>query len=431
MLASGRISGLVSVCSITALLVLAIGMSASTADAAMIRTFEFSVQVTENNQGVSVDGTTIGIGDILSYTVAWDVDALITKGSTPNGAVEYHSNSIQVGEGLAFGGVNFADNSGVLKFEVKNDSEDKWKTEASFTNVIAGVTVAAGAVPITSYTTEKIKIELKSSVLEFLSTNALGQASTDLRNNLTDAALAAPLATRSFEVKWKGDVDHVKDPKVKGIVTSISEVGGGCGGGGCGGGAPVVVDGVYDSSSDTYSGFKVINWFNGHKREESIYGDHVETIIRYGEDNGSFFLYVEVPLYAKNMIWENLDWKNDYLLSNANSTTGLTEDDAESYRTHHETHHGEGDMKLDFGGATGSEKMELFDRNGNLIFTADLAGDADNKFGLVQGGFKDSVDYLFDNNLATEDLSLNRDTKMSFEFGNISPICNACFGQRG
>ncbi|MDP7286780.1 MAG: PEP-CTERM sorting domain-containing protein [Phycisphaerae bacterium] len=73
-------------------------------------------------------------------------------------------------------------------------------------------------------------------------------------------------------------------------------------------------------------------------------------------------------------------------------------------------------MKLDFGGATGSEKMELFDRNDNLIFTADLAGDADNKFGLVENGFLDSVDYLFNNSLATEDLSLNRDTKMSFEF---------------
>ena len=179
--------------------------------------------------------------------------------------------------------------------------------------------------------------------------------------------------------------------------------------------ATIVLDGVY-SSLDTYSHSKEVNWFNGHKGEESIYGDDAKTIIRYGEDNGSFYLYVEAPLYAKNMIWQDLDWKNNYPLPNTDSITGLTEADIASYRTHHETHHKPGDMKLDFGGATGSEKLELFDRNGNMIFTADFAGDADNKFGLVQDGFLDSVDYLFDNGLATEDLSLNRDTKMSFEF---------------
>jgi len=191
--------------------------------------------------------------------------------------------------------------------------------------------------------------------------------------------------------------------------------------------ADIVLDGVY-GPSDTYSDFKVINWFNGHKTDESIYGDQLETIIRYGEDNGSFFLYVEAPLYAKNMIWQDVDWKNTYPLTNTDPTTGLTEEDVASYRTHHETHHGPGDMKLDFGGATGSEKLELFDRNGNEIFAADLDGDSDNKFGLVQDGFKDSVDYLFDNNLATEALSLNRDTKMSFEFQFAGPAFNDLLG---
>ncbi len=179
--------------------------------------------------------------------------------------------------------------------------------------------------------------------------------------------------------------------------------------------AEIVLDGVY-GPTDTYSNSRQIRWFNGHKGEESIYGDDVKTTIRYGEDNGFLFLYVEAPLYAKNMIWQNLDWKNTYPLTNTNPAIGLTEADVASYRTHHETHHKPGDMKLDFGGATGSEKMEFFDSEGDLIFTADLDGDADNKFGLAENGFLDSVDYLFNNGLATEDLSLNRDTKMSFEF---------------
>ncbi|MDP6546926.1 MAG: PEP-CTERM sorting domain-containing protein [Phycisphaerae bacterium] len=187
--------------------------------------------------------------------------------------------------------------------------------------------------------------------------------------------------------------------------------------------AAIVLDGVY-GPSDTYSNSKEVDWFNGHKTDESIYGNQSKTTIYYGEDNGYSFLYVEVPLYAKNMIWQNLDWKNNNSLSNTVSTTGFTEADVASYRIHHETHHKPGGMKLDFGGATGSEKMELFDSNGNVIFTADLAGDADNKFGLVQDGFKDSVDYLFDNGLATEDLSLNRDTKMSFEFKFAGPAYN-------
>ncbi|MBC8372975.1 MAG: PEP-CTERM sorting domain-containing protein [Planctomycetes bacterium] len=182
--------------------------------------------------------------------------------------------------------------------------------------------------------------------------------------------------------------------------------------------AGIVLDGVY-GPSDTYSNSKEIEWFNGHKTDESIYDNQPKTTMRYGNDNGYFFLYVEAPLYAKNMIWQNLDWKNNYPLPNTDPTTGLTEADVASYRIHHETHHKPGDMKLDFGGATGSEKMELFDRNGNNIFTADLAGDADNQFGLV--GFMDSVDYLFDNGMATEDLSLNRDTKMSLEFKFAGP----------
>ncbi len=176
----------------------------------------------------------------------------------------------------------------------------------------------------------------------------------------------------------------------------------------------ITLDGMFDGSPP-YSDSETVKWFNGHKpAPDSIYGDFNNqlgtTTIHYGigelagETSGTeyFFLYVDVPLYAKNMIWQ------------ANPGDGLTEADLSSYRKHHETHHDPGDLKLDFHTATHSEKMVLNDNEDNDKFKADLAGNAENKFGLV--GFKDSVDYLLDNTLATIGLSLARDTKMSFEF---------------
>ncbi len=188
--------------------------------------------------------------------------------------------------------------------------------------------------------------------------------------------------------------------------------------------ADVSLDGIFDS--DTYSDFQVVTWYNGHRPDDSIYGDFdsqvFDTTIRYGTDflagdtSGTeyFFLFVEVPLYAKNMIWDSAVDSDNYPVANTDPSVGLTEDDVSPYRTHHETHHGVGDLKLDFGTATGSEKMVFVDDTGHKQFEADLAGDADNDFGLI--GFLDSVDYLLDNGLATLDLSLARDRTMSFEF---------------
>lgn len=190
-------------------------------------------------------------------------------------------------------------------------------------------------------------------------------------------------------------------------------------------GASVTLDGVL-SGGDTYTNTQTVTWYNGHQKANSIYGtfnnQSFTTEIRYGvgELAGGtpgeqyFFLLVEVPLYAKNMIWEDLDWANNYPLSNTDPNVGLTEDDVAPYRVHHETHHGAGDLRLNFGTATGSEKVVFVDAGGGDQFKADLAGNADSAFGLL--GFKDSVDYLFDNNISTEELSLARDRTMSFEF---------------
>jgi len=170
----------------------------------------------------------------------------------------------------------------------------------------------------------------------------------------------------------------------------------------------VTLDGIYNSE-DVYTNSETVTWFNGHKSDESIYGDFdnqsFTTTIRYGiaELDGDdttryFFLHVEAPLIAKNMIWGN----------------NLTEDDLASYRIQHETHHRVGDLNLDFGGATGSEKLIFLNAVGAGEFEAQLAGGSDSDFGLIE--HKDSVDYLIDSGISTLDSSLARDTTMSFEF---------------
>ncbi len=191
-------------------------------------------------------------------------------------------------------------------------------------------------------------------------------------------------------------------------------------------GASITMDGIF-GGGDSYASNELVTWYSGHQTANSIYGDFnnqsATTKIRYGtgtragDNSGTeyFFLFVEAPLFAKNMIWQDLDWKGaDFPIGNLDPNAGLTEADVASYRIHHETHHNPGDMKLDFGGATGSEKIVFVNGSGNGVFEADIDGNADNLFGLVDS--KDSVDYLFDNSLATQALSLNRDMTMSYEF---------------
>jgi hypothetical protein len=188
------------------------------------------------------------------------------------------------------------------------------------------------------------------------------------------------------------------------------------------------LDGVYEGMPP-YSSFEATTWYNGHKpAPDSIYGDENNqlgtTTVYYGigEDNAGpagtdyFWVYVEADIAAKNMIWEDdatADW--ELPLGNTDPNVGLTEADVASYRAHHETHHSAGSMKLDFGGATGSEKMVLYDANGDKAFEADLADSGDTSgFGLV--GSQDITDYLLGNSICTTALCLARDTAMSFEF---------------
>jgi hypothetical protein len=192
--------------------------------------------------------------------------------------------------------------------------------------------------------------------------------------------------------------------------------------------AIITLDGIFDGSPP-YATSETVGWYNGHETANSKYGTKASplgtTTIHYGaatlDDDTSgtefFFLYVEVPLYAKNMIWDARVSKQAADVTHTNPATGLTEADVYPYRAFHKTHHDKGDIDLDYHGATHSEKVVFNNNNGAKVFEADLAhwkADDPTGFGFV--AFKDSSDYLFDNNYANEALSLARDTKMSFEF---------------
>lgn len=223
-------------------------------------------------------------------------------------------------------------------------------------------------------------------------------------------------------------------------------------------GPSFTLDGV--DYGDPYGNTESITWWNGHGKD-SLYGDQdnqfATSIMKYGKGtlNGSgssneyFFLYFEAPLYAKNMIWVDEDLYDPY---HNNPSTGLNNDDwlpySDAYaqalreslsddedfdddddddkkskkkkskkkKSKKKSKKSSSDVKpLDFSKATGSEKAILYNDDGDEIFVADLADDADDDgdFGLL--GYKDSSDYLLDNGLATLEESLNRDVKMSFE----------------
>jgi len=162
----------------------------------------------------------------------------------------------------------------------------------------------------------------------------------------------------------------------------------------------------------SYTDSKTVYWYNGHSTDTSIYGDPgnlISTTTVYwgvgplasnpgGEQY--MFVFIEVPLYAKNMIWAD----------NWNYPPFTTQDFTEYGK------------ELDYKGATGSEKMDLGtssqDKNGKwtfkTVFEADFAeGNYTNAYGII--GFQDSARYLLNNSLATQALSLNRNTTMSFE----------------
>jgi hypothetical protein len=173
-------------------------------------------------------------------------------------------------------------------------------------------------------------------------------------------------------------------------------------------------------STGEYSNSFEAGWYNGHNTAGSQYpnGGQTATVfyenVQVGGVDDGFYLYLAAPIEAKNMIWG----------------TGFTDAEALSYYQHwcspssgaaaadgsNCNHHDKGfatfkDDKTNYGGMTGSEKVEIGG------FKADLTGAAGanlNGFSVLE--YKDSVDYVIASlSCDTTNCDAN-DTPMAFEF---------------
>ena len=197
-------------------------------------------------------------------------------------------------------------------------------------------------------------------------------------------------------------------------------------------------DGQYNASSNSgYANTENIGWINGHHTENSAYGDGSgtsttwdQTTMRWGsalqegDTSGQkyFFLYIEAPLYAKDMQWSP-DAVND------TNIVDFYQYDLGGKNLH------QSDSKvndLDYGNATGSERINWGGTDSDPVkredYKSDFPGGASGT-GII--AVKDSIDYLLSNGLITDssgntvssvgDLddntkSYNADIPMAFEF---------------
>jgi len=156
--------------------------------------------------------------------------------------------------------------------------------------------------------------------------------------------------------------------------------------------AGLSVDGI--KSVNEYSMSFDASWKNGHKTEFSIYNpDPQKTTLWYDTDGDQFKLFMEVPIYAKNMIWSN-------------DQSGLTSTDVAEYNEHYTSHHEDlTKSKMDYRWATHSEKVENFGQGGESHLQ-----DA------ATSTYASSLTYLLGNNTCSKTKCLERDQTMSFEY---------------
>lgn len=128
---------------------------------------------------------------------------------------------------------------------------------------------------------------------------------------------------------------------------------------------PVDVNGSLGVDEYRYEIVNVV-WWNGHEPAFSKYhkADGNVTTVRWDSDGGDYYLFLEAPLEAKNMIWG----------------AGVTPADKLDYYQQW-THHGklitDTGFKLDYGMMTGSEKV-LFGEN-NWMYKDDYQIFSDGK----------------------------------------------------
>jgi len=206
----------------------------------------------------------------------------------------------------------------------------------------------------------------------------------------------------------------------------------------------VTLDGFYDSSNaaevNAYSNTELVNWTNGHNTADDYWYDGagastIQATIRYGSGtlagdtsgNTYFFLYVEAPLEIKGMSWSlnSTDLSDYYLYVLGGQYLHKKPLDASDPHI----------SKLDYGTATGSEKVEFGGYTGEFSEAGLLSGDIDGGgSGVI--GLADSIDYLLANPHLLQDenggtfeyketggsdelknsTSVNPDIAMAFEF---------------
>ena len=160
--------------------------------------------------------------------------------------------------------------------------------------------------------------------------------------------------------------------------------------------AVVQVDGVMDGS-DSYTDSFTANWTNGHKTEFSVYADWTDqTKVFYTTDAGSLFVYMEVPLYAKAMVY------------GAGCDAACTAE----YFDHWDTHHN-GSLVMDYKTATGSEKTEFDVTFGGGSYEGKLQGNTKGD-GVLD--FATSLQWLLGNNTCDMTDCAASAVEMSFEW---------------
>lgn len=170
----------------------------------------------------------------------------------------------------------------------------------------------------------------------------------------------------------------------------------------------IALDGIF-TLGDSYSNSEVISFYNSEPG--SIYGSqnnqlgsttiYYETTTLLGDNSGTnyFFVFVEAPLQAKNMIW---------------SSTGLPQEDRDSYGIPPNAN-----INLDYTRATNSEELIL--DNGLMFSIQDVGmGDDDNPMWTTSLQWLLSQNLIDINNPDLSDSSsisdIARNTTMSFEF---------------
>jgi len=131
--------------------------------------------------------------------------------------------------------------------------------------------------------------------------------------------------------------------------------------------APINVNGVFDAG-EAYTGSRSIQWYNNH---HTIYGEseNLMNTMQYSMTANSLNLFLEVPDYARVMIWsQGVEYFDTTLCSPGpgDPCGGLDSEYLELYRqgSHHESG-GKKKVKMDYGTQTGSEYFRLVTNSGD------------------------------------------------------------------